>query len=61
MEVKLDSLEKELNKLWIERCKANDKFLEFVDTYIIKKGYTIKFSDEPLKQLVIVKQSKDSK
>lgn len=61
MEVKLDSLEKELNKLWIERCKANDKFLEFVDTYIIKKGYTIKFSDEPTKQLVIVKQSKDSK
>ena len=61
MEVKLDSLEKELNKLWIERCKANDKFLEFVDTYIIKKGYTIKLSDDSLKQLVIVKQSKDSK
>ena len=61
MEVKLDSLEKELNKLWIERCKANDKFLDFVSTYVIRKGYTFKFSDEPTKQLVIVKQSKDSK
>lgn len=49
-----DNLEDELNRLWVERCKANDAFVDFI-ALLKEKGYSFKFSELPTKQLELIK------
>lgn len=51
-------LEAELNNLWVERCKANDKFLEFSQS-LQDKGYTFEFSNDTAKQIILKKAKND--
>lgn len=51
----IESYEAELNRLWIERCKANENLLDFI-AKLQQMGYIIKFSDDTSRQLEIVKK-----
>lgn len=51
----LENYEAELNRLWIERCKANDNLLDFI-AKLQEMGYTIKMSNDVSKQLEIIKK-----
>lgn len=48
-------LEAELNRLWIERCKANENLLDFI-AKLQASGYIVKISDNVEKQLEIQKK-----
>lgn len=53
----MKNLKDELNRLWVERCKANDAFVDFI-ALLKQKGYTFKFSDLPTKQLELTENKK---